>query len=250
LSDATKSPAAAVVNTVYDMFVWVDRSTPTAPVVRCTRGPAWTSSLARSLTLQRLNGIWTNASAITNGPAINLGTYVGSILTDAGAAAVSMKFGTTAALGGQAYIGIWNTFNRIEIGGMVSDSTASWTYASTAYRSANGSVTNSVVFVRGLAEDRVEAIYSFEVSTATGNASLLYAGIGLDSTTGTAAKSIRTGAGFQGTTAGPYGPSVAFYNENTAIGAHYLYALEGNPLSIAVTINGNPTQGLQYSLSG
>jgi hypothetical protein len=251
LSDTTKSPAAAAANGLYDMFVWVDYATVTAPVVRCTRGPVWTSTNARSMALQRLNGIWTNGAAITNGPAINRGTYVGTIACDGSGATVSMKFGAAATGGGQAVIGVWNCYNRVEIGCLVMDSTSTWTYATSSFRAANGSANNSVTFVRGLAEDEVSADYSFECTTSTTNSSLLYAGIGLDTATAQATRSIRTGIGSQSTTGQPYGPSCAFYVDNPSIGFHTLYAIEMNPVSVACTVNaGGTAQGLRFFMSG
>ena len=78
----TKSPAAATTNSNYDLFVWNDGGT-----YRCTRGPAWSSDTARgtgagTTELQLLNGILTNKNAITNGPAANKGTYVGTVRTN------------------------------------------------------------------------------------------------------------------------------------------------------------------------
>lgn len=46
LSDTTKSPAAAVANACYDLFVWNDAGT-----LRCTRGPAWVDAKTFTVTI-------------------------------------------------------------------------------------------------------------------------------------------------------------------------------------------------------
>ena len=67
-STGNAGPAAVAANSNYDLFVWLNGTTATL-----TRGPAWTSDTARgtgtgTTELQRINGIWTNKNAITNGP--------------------------------------------------------------------------------------------------------------------------------------------------------------------------------------
>ncbi|MBU6163192.1 MAG: hypothetical protein KGO50_18930, partial [Myxococcales bacterium] len=78
-TDSTKSPTACAANSNYDLFVWSDGGT-----FRCTRGPAWTSDTARgagagTTELVRVQGVLLNANNITNGPAAQRGTYVGTI---------------------------------------------------------------------------------------------------------------------------------------------------------------------------
>lgn len=92
-------PAAATTNSNYDFFVWDDAGTK-----RLTRGPLWTSDTARgtgagTTELQRVNGIWTNKVAITNGPAAGMGTYVGTIRTD-GSSQANWNPTPAAAAGG------------------------------------------------------------------------------------------------------------------------------------------------------
>lgn len=82
-------PAATAASKVYDLFVWDDAGT-----LRLTRGPKWDDGTAGSNTargtgansteLERVKGIWLNKIAISNGPAANRGTYVGTVTTDSG----------------------------------------------------------------------------------------------------------------------------------------------------------------------
>lgn len=177
LADATKSPAAAAINSVYDYFIWDDAGTK-----RCTRGPPWTSITVRgtgvgTTELQRQNGIWLNKNAITNGPAALRGTYVGTIRTD-NIAQLQYKFGSAAAGGGYGWIGVWNCYNRVNISISVMDSTTSWTYASPAYGFYNGNSNWTIGFVSGLAEDMWMARAEGQVAhSATGYA---LTAIGLD----------------------------------------------------------------------
>jgi hypothetical protein len=80
-STGNAGPAAVTTTKNYDLFVWSNAGTPTL-----TRGGAWNSDTVRSSTtendLQRINGVWTNKNAITNGPAANRGTYVGTVRSD------------------------------------------------------------------------------------------------------------------------------------------------------------------------
>ena len=81
VTDTTKSPAATVANKNYDMFVWNDTGT-----IRCTRGPGWGSDTARGGSpagITRVNGLWVNSFAITNGPAAQFGLYVGTVRSNA-----------------------------------------------------------------------------------------------------------------------------------------------------------------------
>jgi hypothetical protein len=167
LSDATKSPAAGAANTNYDMFAWLDGVT-----FRCTRGPAWTSDTARgagagTTELTRINGVLVNANAITNGPAANRGTYVGSVRTDA-AVQCNMMFTATGAGGGANKLHLWNAYNRTMISAQNKDSTDTWPYTVDAWRVKNGNSNNRISFLIGLAEDAILATAGQMGITTTG----------------------------------------------------------------------------------
>lgn len=156
LADTTKSPAAAVAGTVYDMFAWNDAGT-----CRVTRGPAWTSNAARSAgtAIARTNfGILTNSVAITNGPGINAGTYMGSIITDSGGVTISyLPNATSLACTIPGTLPIWNMYNRTKISISVTLSQAS--HATTATGNStfyNGTASCGVRLLRGQDEDIVD----------------------------------------------------------------------------------------------
>lgn len=213
-------PAAATTNSNYDLFVWSDSGT-----IRLTRGPAWTSDTARGTgagtsELQRINGIWTNKVAITNGPVANLGTYVGTIRTD-GSSQANWQPGGAAAGGTAALLNVWNAYNRVSISGVVSDTTASWNYTTFTWRSADNSAANRVSFIVGLQEDFISACYQVGALNSSGNS--FNAGIGYDSTT---APSGVTGAGNS-----TVQTEVMARCQQQPLGFHYFQALE---LSAAV----------------
>lgn len=181
-TDTTKSPSAVAAGSVYDIFVWNDSGT-----IRATRGPAWVSFTSRGTglgasQLQLLNGIYTNQNAIANGPGANLGTYVGTIVSDL-SSQINWKLGSSASGGGTATLGVWNAYNRVAVRTQVNDSTASWNYSAATVRPANNSTGNRVNFVSGLALEAVEAHYYNQAALAGTSSSFAFFGLALDSTT-------------------------------------------------------------------
>lgn len=173
-TDATKSPAAAISNQVYDIFGWSDAGT-----IRATRGPPWSTgggsntvrgTGAGSTALQLVTGLLVNANAITNGPGQFLGTYLGTCITDA-SAQLNVTFGGSASGGAASILGCWNAYNRVLATAKVSDTNngASWLYAGTT-RAENASNNNRVSFVTGLAVDGINAAFqgSATLSPVTG----------------------------------------------------------------------------------
>jgi Protein of unknown function (DUF2793) len=175
-------PAAVGANAIYDLFVWND-----AGVIRLTRGPAWSVAGAGTSTrgtgastteLARVNGILVNAWAITNGPGVNLGTYVGTILSN-GSSTIDWIYGSAAVGGGAARFCVWNMYNRVDVATCVADATASWTYATAAWRFANNSSSMSVTFVFGAVGDDVLSVYNAMLSASVaGNP--ISTGVGLN----------------------------------------------------------------------
>lgn len=178
-TDNTKSPAAVVNNSNYDIFIWNDSNT-----IRSTRGPAWTSATNRgtgagTTELLFLKGVAVNKFAITNGPGANLGTYVGTIRSN-GTATIDLTFGSSATGGGAAIIGVWNLYNQVPVSSIVKDTTASWTYQSATIRSANNSVGNRFSFVHGLQLDPIKVEYNAVVNYSGGAASSAQIGFVMD----------------------------------------------------------------------
>lgn len=171
-TDTTKNPAAIGASKVNDWYIWDDAGT-----MRISHGVDWTSDTARNTSNTLTNGILLNTSAITNGPAASRGTYVGTTRSN-GSSQLDWIYG---ASGTAAFFGLWNTYNRVNIGTLLNEGTANWTYSSTTPRALNATSIARVSMVRGLDEDSVQFFCQTFIDTVSGSNSA-YFGLGLDST--------------------------------------------------------------------
>lgn len=171
-TDSTKSPAAVAASSVYDVFVWNDSGT-----MRATRGLAWTNDTTRAAGLTLQNGIYLNTSAVTNGPAALRGTYVGTIRSNA-SSQIDWIYGANATA---AFFYVWNCYNRVDVGTILNEGTASWSYNSTTVRALNASSIARVSVVRGLDEDTMQFFTQTFIDTVSASNSA-YFGLGLDVT--------------------------------------------------------------------
>jgi hypothetical protein len=235
-------PAAVVANSNYDLFVWNNSGT-----ITLTRGPVWTNDTTRSAgtNLQRISGIWTNQTAITNGPAANLGTYVGTVRSN-GSSQIDFIFGGLATGGTAAWLGVWNAYNRVDIKGFVGDSTSSWSYNAPSWRPSDNSAAMRTSFIAGLQED-FAAFTAVGIATAGASQGNLLVGIGWDSTaspSGLIQVASSTGSGVAGT------PSATYSAQ--ALGFHFGQMLEYAQSSSTVTwfgTNGGSTPPMQSGLT-
>jgi hypothetical protein len=179
LSDTTHSPAAAVANAEYDYFVCQYGGS-----FVLERGPAWTNSTTRSLSLTRAsNGLLTNASAIQNASSTTIcaagyGVFVGTIATDVSAAAVTFaptpaaasSGPTTGSSGGNpgAWVGLWNEYNRVPVFAAAKDSKSSWTNSASTWGQSDGSGNNRLTHVVGWQEDSVDISFMQAILVAQG----------------------------------------------------------------------------------
>lgn len=175
-TDATKSPAAVAASSVYDIFCWVDSG-----VNRCTRGKVWTNTTTRADALVMVNGILLNSVTVTNGPAAQRGTYMGTIASN-GSSTIDFIYGATASGGTAAVFNVWNNYNRRAFVTNVIDNVAQYTYSSATTRAANASNANRISFVVGAIEDGINSSYTQRTQTPAAASSNRF-GIGLDSTT-------------------------------------------------------------------
>ncbi len=229
-------PAAVAANSNYDLFVWQSSGT-----LYLTRGPAWTSQTARgtgsgTTQLQRVQGIWTNQYAITNGPAANQGTYVGTVASD-GSAQINWVPGGLATNGAAGVLGVWNAYNRVAVAGIVGDSTSTWTYTTPTWRAANGSNTMRVSFVHGLQEDFFAADYTVNAGNS-GGGDFYMAGVGYDSTS-----AVSGGFSLINTAVASYTAPVMGRYAAQPLGFHYMQALEYSVAAGVTTWYGNNSGG-------
>lgn len=223
-ADATKSPAAVGASSCYDVFVWNDAGT-----IRATRGPAWTSVTARSAgtALAKLitaSGRWlvVNNVAITNGPGQFLGTYVGTICSNA-SSTIDFLFGGSASGGSLVSLNVWNAYNRVAVSGTNVDNGAAYTYGTLTWRQSRASAANACKMVNGLPEDEYWATYTSFITTGATAGNSAYIAIGLDttSTNTSSAGAVATSAAFAFT-----GSTSCTYSAQLAIGLHTFSANE------------------------
>jgi hypothetical protein len=233
-TDTSQNPSAIGANKVNDWFVWSD-----AGILKLTHGPDWTNDTTRSAgtALVVVGGLWLNNAAITNGPAAQRGTYIGTTRSNA-SSLLDWIFGGVSAGGTAGFFGVWNVYNRVLVNTFVGDSTASWTYAITDFRNVNASAGNRVSYVAGLAEDGVRAEYS--VTFNGGNGAV---GIGLNSST------VPTGIRGYASSATLVAPIVGAYANQTALGFQFLQAIEWAAAS-TVFLGQGTTAGDVYLQSG
>lgn len=238
-TDSTKSPAAVVNNSNYDLFVWNDSGT-----TRCTRGPLWSSDTSRgtgagTTELEFVNGILMNKNAITNGPGADRGTYVGTVRSN-GSASIDMIFGGAGAAGGESTIlGIWNMYNRRHVDLVNFDNTDSWNYTTATVRLKNAGASttaNRITFVIGFQGDGLLAINNALSSNSAANTARI-AGIGLNSTTGFATGSSSGQVG--GVALGSVIPAICHYATMAPLGFNYVAPLEWSVASGVTTWYGD-----------
>lgn len=235
-TDTTKNPAAIGASKVNDWFVWDDSGT-----LRLSHGPDWTNDTTRSAgtALIMVNGIYLNSVSITNGPAAQRGTYVGTTRSGSDSKLI-YQFGNVSAGGTPGIFGVWNAYNRAPVSTFVGDSASTWTYGvDNVWRGANnGSVL--VGAVCGLNEDGVTAEYMAIGSAASGGNG--QSGIGINSTTSKVGST-----GYAGVT-GVSMVAPARYSGFTGIGYNIIYAIERNTSTNATTWVGSA--GTSYIQSG
>jgi hypothetical protein len=239
-TDTTKSPAAIGVSKVNDWYVWNDAGT-----LRLSHGLDWPSDTSRVgiAAPLRVDGIWVNSGAITNGPAAQRGTYVGTTRSNA-TSTLDWTYGGLAVGGTAGFFGVWNAYNRVGVATLVGDTTATWTWNRNFFQAANASNNMRVSMVCGLDESSVEATYYSNQYGATASG---YAGVGRDSTTVSAGTSVGGGATNSGAPLVAVG--VGSYVGLSGVGFHYFQALEKTQIdSSVVTFYGTST-GTQTGLT-
>lgn len=245
-TDSTKSPAAVTTNSNYDLFVWNDSGT-----IRCTRGPAWSSDTARgtgagTTELELVKGVYLNKVAISNGPAANRGTYVGTVRSN-GSSQIDWKLGLTPAAGGSAgFLGVWNMYNRVNVTACALDSTDTWSYSTNSYRQSNNSASNQVGVVLGLDEDALRVFAQNQAGNNSGSEQSQASGIGVDSATVNSATLTIGGLSPASGNAGGFPRSE--YVAHPGIGYHYFAWLEKAPASGTTTWYGDGGGVLQNGI--
>ena len=217
-----QNPFQVVANSIYDYFIWNDIG-----VVRLGRSPAWSDATTRVINLTRQDGVLVNGSSITNGPLATRGTWVGTAVSNATGSLDWIRGSAATAGAQQARLSLWNAHNRVSVRTIVSDSTASWTYASATWRSAGGTGFNRVSLITGGGDDDVEADYrvTCEVIGGPPAGAVAWAGIGIDSTTVPSGINNPSLTQASATTVDLFGTTAGTYAGRLAPGSHVVNAI-------------------------
>lgn len=239
LTLALSNPNHAI-NSNYDVYIAFN-----AGVLTVCTGPAWTSDTGRgagagTTQLSRVLGLWTNTVSMTarNGAttftvAAGFGTYVGTIRTIGSAGQTSWVANPAAAAGGgNCLLYQWNAFNRVPMSAASLDSTNTWAYSTTTWRSADNNAANRISAVFGLNEEAVTVTYNSFMALSGSTAAT---GVGLDVTnayTGTPA------SGASASTPAGSSSQVAWYIGVPGLGLHFFQAVE-NAIAGTTTFHGD-----------
>jgi hypothetical protein len=118
-----------------------------------------------------------NAQAITNGPAAQRGTYVGTICSNVSS---TIDFQYASSVGGASgiagFLHVWNMYNRVWVAsGSISEDSASYTYTGSVAREANNSSTTRCWWITGQQE---EAVYSWSYGDISSTSTMAGAPVG------------------------------------------------------------------------
>lgn len=192
----------ATTNTDYDVWIYNNSGTPAMELL------VWASTTARATALTTQDGVLVKSGDATR-------RYVGTFATSG--ASGKTEDSDSSRL-------VWNYYNRVLRPLSCNDSTNSWTYSSSTIRQANGSTSNQVNYVIGVAEDTV---HGFLLVSAQGNSTATDAvcGIGINSTTTNSAQT--TMGAMQVASTGTVALQ-ASYNGIPSIGSNQMIWLESN----------------------
>ncbi len=203
LTERSLALGALSANTNYDIFLYDNAGALTLEAV------AWTNDTTRATALALQDGVYVKSGATER-------RYLGTIRTTGTAGqcedSVARRF-------------VWNCYNRVGRTLYAADSTAQWTYTSTAWRPSNNNTTDGVgrfALVLGLSEGVVRAEHMSIAGGSSGSGSIYpAAGIGLDATTTNHAQ-LWIGRGGDNYAS----PHVALYVGYPSAGYHYFQRLE------------------------
>ncbi len=197
----------------YDVFLYDSSGTLTLEFA------AWSSGSARATALATQDGI-----LVKSGDATRL--FLGTFRTT----------GTTTTEDSAAKRLLWNYYNRLHRTLLKSESTNSWTYNSTTWRSFNNSTANRVEVVIGVAEVMLELDAVAHVAPGSGSWGMV--GICEDNTNANNADLVQTAY------ADSFPPVRAMLKKYPAVGYHYYQITEACGSAVTSTFYSD------YTVSG
>lgn len=224
-AEISASLSGLTADTNYDVFAYDNSGTLTLELL------AWTNATTRATALALQDGVYCKSGTLTK-------RYVGMIRT-------TVTTGQCEDSLLRRYV--WNAYNRLPRVMRAIDATDNWTYATSAWRQANGATANKVEYVQGLSEEPLWAVAVAQLAATTAAGSM---GVGVDSTSADSAQLNTEGGNHAGSLT-----VYARYDGWPGIGYHYLAWLEYRRTG-TVTIqgdggeaNGNTQSGLSAGVT-
>lgn len=177
----------------YDIFCYDNSGTPTLEFL------VWTNDTTRATALAYQDGVLVKSGDATR-------RYIGTFYTT----------GTATTEDSATKRFLYSYYHQVRRRLVRVETTANWTYTTGSFRQANNSSANQVEVVQGVAEHPVSISVSATNSVSSGSAGA-YVGIGVDSTTVSAASRVVTTVAVVGAA---FGSSVADYNSVPTAGKH------------------------------
>ena len=202
----------------YDIFLYDNAGTLTL------EGLVWSNDTLRATALVSQDGAWVKSGSLDR-------LFLGTIrISGAGTCADTLKSRL-----------VWNNFNRVIRPIIITDTTDSWTYATSTWRPWNNSTANRVDFVNGLIEEPIYLLFNgfFTNTGATCDCAL---GIAMDATDA----SIPTVAPAVKIPQNMLGFSLPIYNNFPTLGYHYLQLVERSFNGTTTTFYGDLGQPPHY----
>jgi hypothetical protein len=267
VTDVMVSAASAgqvVNNNVYDVW-WVTGGANKICLAMSAAvggGGGWSADTAGSNTargtgytqLDRITRPYiTNKNSITNcfngatnyGPvSANQGTYLGTVYSSANGQ-VSWTLGASASGGTAGLLGVWNMYNRVNVGTTVTDSGTSYTYTTATIRQARASAGNQVTFLSGLPEESFTVFYAAEGAFVAATSAQIITCVGLDITSACTGK--RFSSFDAAAVAGGIG-QLSTYTGQPQTGVHVLSANESGDGINANTFDNNSLNAFNVNL--
>lgn len=210
----------ATTSTLYDVFVYNNGGVLTLELL------AWTNDTTRATAIVKTGGV--DAAGVLTKSGDTTRRYVGSFRT-------TTVSGQTEDSVTKRYV--WNYVNRVARVLLRQETTATWTYTTATIRQANGSTSNQVDVVVGVAEVPITLAVTGMVSNA--NAVAVGIGIGEDSTTALSASHVG-GAGNTTGLTNAFTPMLGMLTKVPAIGRHVYAWLEFSTAAGSSTWYGAP----------
>lgn len=182
----------------YDVFCYDNGGTPTLEIL------AWTNTTTRATALTTQDGVLVKTGATTR-------RYLGTFFTTA----------TTTTEDSAANRYLWNYYNRVHRAMTRVETTASWAYSTAVLRQANGSTSNQLNFVIGVAEEAAEVFLTGSVYNDTATVENCQIAIGYDSTSAASSSQV-----YAACSSAFFASSTVAYVHVPAVGKHYYSWLE------------------------